>query len=210
MLHSLYVLLLPAILLQSIEALGLKPFLARGHRGILKRYCQTAQPPKCLQSHLVYQSIANLYTNIVFWSNYNIFSLQLGSESLLCIYTGVSWGDATLAKQVESTRASLTPLKSYCPDTTGGQLRLDPILLRSWIRSNATDADKGRQRLRVWFWANLKSRSTSTTSCRATWKYDEHNPSRRDFWKHSDMWLELLRGLVESHVLPSCLRPFHW
>ena len=60
MLHSLYVLLLPAILLQSIEALGLKTLLARGHRGILKRYCQTAQSPKCLQSHLVYQSITNL------------------------------------------------------------------------------------------------------------------------------------------------------
>ena len=48
---------------------------------------------------------------------YNTFSLQLGSESLLCIYTGVSWGDATLAKQVESTRARLTPIKSYIAPT---------------------------------------------------------------------------------------------
>ena len=43
------------------------------------------------------------------------FSLQLGSESILYKYTGFLGGDETFAKQVESTRASLTRIKSYCP-----------------------------------------------------------------------------------------------
>ena len=63
------------------------------------------------------------YYSIVFWIlKYIIyFSLQLGSESILCMYTGVSWGGMRLwKKQVESTRASLTPVKSYCPDTLVG------------------------------------------------------------------------------------------
>ena len=82
----LFVLLSPAILLQSIEALGLKAFFPKGHRGILKRYCQRAQSPKCLQSHLVYQSITYAYLcyillYIVFWSTifflYNIYNLEV-------------------------------------------------------------------------------------------------------------------------------------
>ncbi len=94
-------------------------------------------------------------------------------------------------------------VKSYCPDTTVGQLRLDPILLRSW-KMRRHWCRQMRQRLRVWFWANRKSRSTITSSmitCRATSKYDKHNPFRGDFWEFSYMWLQLRRGLVESQSL---------
>ena len=179
-------------------------FLAKGHRGILKRYCLTAQSPECLQLHLVYQSIS-----IVFWSIY--FSLQLGSESILCMCTGVSWGDATFAKQVESTKASLTPIKSYCPDTTGGQLDLDPILLRSWkmrchwCRQGAPETQGvilGKSKIKIYKHDNVVERPQNTT-----------NTILLDVICESIQICDLsfcLDWLNHMHILRSCLRPFHW
>ena len=63
-LYSLYVFPSLAILFQStkaLAALGLKTFLEKGHRGILNRYCQTAESPECLQSHLLCKSFAIVF-----------------------------------------------------------------------------------------------------------------------------------------------------
>ena len=58
---------------------------------------------------------------------------------------GVSWEDAIFAKKVESTRASLTTIKSYCSDIVVEQLCLDPILLRWWMgRQRWRRRDSGR------------------------------------------------------------------
>ena len=63
-------------------------------------------------------------------------------------------------KRHEEYRTNLTPIESYCSDTTVEQLRLDPILLRSWVRRQWC-RQMCQKRLRPWFGANPKSRAAN-------------------------------------------------
>ena len=141
-----------------------------------------------------YLCILMLFIAIYSILKYNIFSLQLGSKSILRLYyyTGVSWGDATFAKQVmESMRRHWC--RKGAPETQdlGGMRRLQN---RSWSRWGATDAEKGRLRLKIYKHDNVVEQPGNTMNTILLDVISER------FWKYT--WLELLRGLVESHVLP--------
>ena len=97
--------------------------------------------------------------------NYDYFGVVFSTTWKCIDYVHVHWSFLVEIfilqkrwKVHESTRASLTPIKPHCSETTVEQLRLDPILLRSQ-KMRCQRCRHMRQRLRVRFWANPKSQS---------------------------------------------------
>ena len=117
-------------------------------------------------------------------------------------------------KKVESTRGSLTPIKSYCPDTTVGQLRLDPILLGPEVmedeaplmQTNAPETQGvilGKSKINIYNYKHdhIAERPQNTT-----------NTIRLEVIPENFQICDLnfcVDSLKNTHILQSCLRSFH-